>query len=133
MAIEFNGKKDVNNLQQIGSELPKKKNVKPEEVEVEKQVEVDNKFVKELGEELLTANMASQYGVKIEPAKQGVKIDREFWGDALDGLKLQDTVIAENTARGISNIDNRFAIIDMEQKMKNSPFMKALNKEFGIE
>ena len=132
MAIEFNGKKDVQNLQQIGSELPAKKKVKAEETETEKQVEIDNRFVKELGEELLTANLASQYGVKFG-SRQGTKIDKEFWGDALDGLNLKDTAIAANTEKGIHNIINEFAIMDMEQKMKNSPFMKALNKEFGIE
>ena len=133
MAIEFNGKKDVNNLQQIGSELPQKKNLKPEEVEVEKQVEIDNKFVKEFGDELLTANLANQYGVKITAKQTETKIDKDFWGDTLDGLNLKDTAIAENTHKGINNIANQFAILDMEQKMTNSPFMKALNKEFGIE
>ena len=129
MAIEFNGKGKVNDFR-IGKELHGSKEAAAEEKVVEQKVEVDNKFVKELGDELLTANAAAF--VKVEKP-QGEKIDRDFWGDALKGLNLKETEISQETAKGIADIDNVFAIADMERKMAASPFMKALNKEFGIE
>ena len=128
MAIEFNGKGKVNNLR-IGKELPNSKDVQKEE-KVTEQV-VDNKFVKDLGEDLLTQNAASAYGINFtKPA--GTKIDKDFWGDALKGLNLKDTAISAATTDGIAELDNNFAIIDMERKMASSPFIQALNKEFGI-
>ena len=131
MAIKFNGKGNVNNFK-IDKELPNKKEVGKEEKVTEQKTLTDNKFIKELGEDLLTANAASVFGIQIKKP-QGEKIDREFWGDALNGLKLKDTELASETAKGISNIDNVFAIADMERKMASSPFIQALNKEFGIE
>ena len=130
MAIEFNGKGNVNNFK-IGKELPNAKEVGKEEKVAEQKAVVDNKFVKELGEDLLTANAASIFGVQIK-RPQGEKIDKEFWGDALNGLKLKDTELASETAKGIADIDNVFAVADMERKMASSPFIQALNKEFGI-
>ena len=128
MAIEFNGKGKVNNLR-IGKEMPNSKDVQKEE-KVTGQV-VDNKFVKDLGEDLLTQNAASAYGINFtKPA--GTKIDKDFWGDALKGLNLKDTAISAATTDGIAELDNNFAIIDMERKMASSPFIQALNKEFGI-
>ncbi len=128
MAIEFNGKGKVNNLR-IGKEMPNSKDVQKEE-KVTEQV-VDNKFVKDLGEDLLTQNAASAYGINFtKPA--GTKIDKDFWGDALKGLNLKDTAISAATTDGIAELDNNFAIIDMERKMASSPFIQALNKEFGI-
>ena len=62
MAIEFNGKGNVNNFR-IGKEVPGAKDVQKEEkVEEQKQV-ADNKFVKDLGEDLLTSTAASAYGI----------------------------------------------------------------------
>ena len=129
MAIEFNGKGKVNDFR-IGKDFKGAKEVAPEEKAVEQKSVVDNKFVKELGDELLTANAAAF--VKVEK-HQGEKIDKDFWGEALKGLNLKDTEIAQETAKGIADIDNVFAVADMERKMAASPFMKALNKEFGIE
>lgn len=130
MAIEFNGKGNVNNFK-IGKELPNAKKAVEEEKVAEQQKVVDNKFVKELGEELLTSTAATAFGVKInKPA--GTKIDKEFWGDALNGLKLKDTALAQDTTKGIAELGNVFAMVDMENKMATSPFIKALNKEFGI-
>lgn len=130
MAIEFNGKGNVNNFR-IGKEVPGAKDVQKEEkVEEQKQV-ADNKFVKDLGEDLLTSTAASAYGINfVKPA--GVKIDKAFWGDALKGLNLKDTAVSEDTTKGLADIDNTFAILDMERKMASSPFIQALNKEFGI-
>ena len=128
MAIEFNGKGKVNNLR-IGKEMPNSKDVQKEE-KVTEQV-VDNKFVKDLGEDLLTQTAASAYGINFaKPA--GTKIDKAFWGDALKGLNLKDTAISAATADGIAELDNNFAMIDMERKMASSPFIQALNKEFEI-
>ena len=128
MAIEFNGKGKVNNLR-IGKEMPNSKDVQKEE-KVTEQV-VDNKFVKDLGEDLLTQNAASAYGINFaKPA--GTKIDKAFWGDALKGLNLKDTAISAATTDGIAELDNNFAMIDMERKMASSPFIQALNKEFEI-
>ena len=129
MAIEFNGKRNVENFK-IGGELPKQKEAVKQEQVAEKQVILDNKFVKELGEDLLTANVASALGVSIN--KSGTQIDKEFWGDALNGLQLKDITLAKDTTKGIKEMDNVFALIDMENKMAQSPFMKALNKEFDI-
>ncbi len=128
MAIEFNGKGKVNNLR-IGKELPNSKDVQKEE-KVTEQV-VDNKFVKDLGEDLLTQNAASAYGINF--AKPGgTKIDKDFWGETLKGLNLKDTAISATTTEGIAELDNNFAMIDMERKMASSPFIQALNKEFKI-
>lgn len=130
MAIEFNGKGKINNFA-IGKDLPKSKDVEKEEkVEQEQQV-FDNKFVKELGEELLTANVASAFGANFNKV-EGIKIDKDFWGDAIKGLNLKDTAISADTSAKIAQLDNAFAVIDMENKMAQSPFMKALNKEFDI-
>ena len=129
MAIEFNGKGKVNDFR-IGKDFKGAKEAAPEERVAEQNVVADNKFVKELGDELLTANAAAF--VKVEK-HQGEKIDRDFWGDALKGLNLKDTEIAQETAKGIADIDNVFAVADMERKMAASPFIKALNREFGIE
>lgn len=130
MAIEFNGKRNVNNFR-IGKELPNSKEVQKEEKVVEQKQVNDNKFVKDLGEDLLTSTTASAYGINFaKPA--GTKIDRAFWGDALNGLKLKDTAISKATTEGIADIDNTFAMMDMERKMASSPFMQALNKEFNI-
>jgi len=126
MAIEFNGKRNVGNVR-IGNEVPKHKEVAKEEKVVEQQV--DNKFVKELGEELLASAAVINVPVK---KVAGEKIDHEFWGDALKGLNLKDTAISEETTKQIARMDETFAMIDMERKMANSPFMQALNKEFGI-
>lgn len=128
MAIEFNGKKNLSEVR-IGKEMPKAKDVEKQE-KAEVQVQNDNKFVKELGEELLAS--AAMYNVPLKKAS-GIKIDREFWGDALKDLNLKDTELTEETSAQIAKMDNTFAILDMEQKMAKSPFMKALNKEFGIE
>ena len=128
MAIEFNGKGKVNNLR-IGKEMPNSKDVQKEE-KVTEQV-VDNKFVKDLGEDLLTQTAASAYGINFaKPA--GTKIDKAFWGDALKGLNLKNTAISAATTDGIAELDNNFAMIDMERKMASSPFIQALNKEFEI-
>ena len=128
MAIEFNRKGKVNNLR-IGKEMPNSKDVQKEE-KVTEQV-VDNKFVKDLGEDLLTQTAASAYGINFaKPA--GTKIDKAFWGDALKGLNLKDTAISAATTDGIAELDNNFAMIDMERKMASSPFIQALNKEFEI-
>lgn len=127
MAIEFNGKKNLSEVR-IGKELPNAKDVEKKE-KVEQQPQVDNKFVKELGEELLAS--AAMYNVPIR--KAGTRIDHEFWGDALKGLNLKDTTLAEETTVKIAQMDNTFAILNMEQKMANSPFIQALNREFGIE
>lgn len=130
MAIEFNGKGKLNDLR-IGKELANGKELAKEEKVAEQKPIIDNKFVKDIGEDLLTANLANAYGVKINK-NAGEKIDRNFWGDALKGLKLKDTALSTETTNVINEIDNAFAIIDMENKMANSPFMQALNKEFGI-
>lgn len=130
MAIEFNKAGKLNDIK-IGKDLANSKQAQKEE-KVEEQVTVfDNKFVKEVGEDLLTANLANIYGVKINK-NEGEKIDPEFWGDALDGLNLKDTALSPNTKMGIGDLDNTFAMIDMQNKMEQSPFMKALNKEFEI-
>lgn len=127
MAIEFNGKKNLSEVR-IGKEMSSAKDVEKKE-KVEQQPQVDNKFVKELGEELLSS--AVMYNVPIR--KAGTRIDHEFWGDALKGLNLKDTTLAEETTAKIAQMDNTFAILNMEQKMANSPFIQALNREFGIE
>lgn len=125
MAIEFNGKK-VNNFR-LGSELPKSKEVQKEEKAVEEKKVADNKFVKELGDDLLTS--IRPYEVRIS---QGISIDKSFWGDALKGLKLKETSLTKSTEKGIAELGNVFAAMDMEDKMAKSPFMKALNKEFDL-
>ncbi len=125
MAIEFNGKK-VNNFR-LGNELPKSKEVQKEEKAVEEKKIADNKFVKELGDDLLTS--VRPYEVRIS---QGISIDKSFWGDALKGLKLKETSLTKSTEKGIAELGNVFAAMDMEDKMAKSPFMKALNKEFDL-
>ena len=130
MAIEFNGKGNVNNFR-IGKELPNTKDVQKEEKVAEQKQINDNKFVKDFGEELLTSTTASAYGINFTKST-GTKIDKDFWGDALNVLKLKDTAVSRETTKGIADIDNTFAIMDMERKMASSPFIKALNKEFGI-
>lgn len=130
MAIEFNGKGKLNDFR-IGKDVAKSKDVAKEEKVVEQKQVIDNKFVKEVGADLLTANLANAYGVKINKVA-GERIDKEFWGDTLKGLNLKDTALSPETEKVIGEIDNTFAILDMERKMANSPFMKALNKEFGI-
>ncbi len=130
MAIEFNGKRNVNNLR-IGKELPNSKEVQKEEKVVEQKQVNDNKFVKDLGEDLLTSTTASAYGINFAKPT-GTKIDKAFWGDALNGLKLKDTAVSKETTEGIADIDNTFAMMDMERKMASSPFIQALNKEFNI-
>lgn len=130
MAIEFNGKGKLNDLR-IGKELANGKELAKEEKVAEQKPIIDNKFVKDIGEDLLTANLANAYGVKINKTA-GEKIDKDFWGDALNGLKLKDTALSSETTQVINEIDNTFAMIDMENKMANSPFMQALNKEFGV-
>ena len=130
MAIEFNGKRNVNNFK-IGKEMPNSKDVQKEEKVTEQQQVVDNKFVKDLGENLLTQNAASAYGINFAKPT-GTKIDKDFWGDALKDLDLKDTAISAATTEGIVDLDNTFAIIDMERKMASSPFIQALNKEFEI-
>ena len=127
MAIEFNRRKNVGDVR-IGNELPKAKELAKEE-KVQEQVQVDNKFVKELGDELL----ASVATVNVPARKTGVKLDKDFWGDALEGLNLKDTALSADTTDRIAGLDKAFAILDMEQKMAKSPFIQALNKEFGIE
>lgn len=127
MAIEFNRRKNVGDVR-IGNELPKAKDLAKEE-KVAEQVQIDNKFVKELGDELL----ASVAAVNVPVKKAGVKIDKEFWGDALNGLNLKDTALSADTTDRIAKMENTFAILDMEQKMAKSPFIQALNREFGIE
>lgn len=130
MAIEFNGKGSVNNFR-IGKDMPGSKDVQKEEKVAEQKQLSDNKFVKDLGENLLTSTAASAYGINFaKPA--GTKIDKAFWGDALKGLKLKDTEISKATTEGIAGLDNEFAMLDMENKMASSPFMQALNEEFGI-
>lgn len=131
MAVEFNGKGNVNNFK-IGKDVPKSESVKREEQVIEQEQSVDNKFVKELGRDLLNANIANLYGANFTK-QAGEKIDREFWGEALKGLNLKETAINSETTRGIAEIDRNFAIIDMEEKMAKSPFIQALNKEFGID
>lgn len=130
MAIEFNGKGNVNNFK-IGKEAPKTRDVQKEEKAAGQKQVVDNKFVKDLGEDLLTSSAASIYGVNITRTA-GTKIDKAFWGDALNGLKLKNTAVSQETTDGIAELDNVFAIADMERKMAASPFIQALNKEFGI-
>lgn len=131
MAIEFNGRKgNVENLR-IGKDAQNAKNVQKEEQIVEQKQVADNKFVKELGADLLTSTAASAYGINFTKTA-GTKIDKEFWGDALNGLKLKDTAIAEDTTKGIAELGTTFAMLDMEAKMAKSPFIQALNKEFGI-
>lgn len=130
MAIEFNGKRNVNNLR-IGKELPNSKEIQKEEKVVEQKQVNDNKFVKDLGEDLLTSTTASAYGINFAKPT-GTKIDKAFWGDALNGLKLKDTAVSKETTEGIADIDNTFAMMDMERKMASSPFIQALNKEFNI-
>lgn len=130
MAIEFGKNSNLNQIRIDKDKNPEKK-VEKEEIVEEQAPILDNTFVKEMGDDLLTANPATFYGVKINKP-QGVGIDKEFWGDALDGLNLQDTEITNTTVQGISSLDNTFAILDMKNKMDNSKFMKALNKEFGI-
>ena len=130
MAIEFNGKRNVNNLR-IGKELPNSKEVQKEEKVVEQKQVNDNKFVKDLGEDLLTSTTASAYGINFAKPT-GTKIDKAFWRDALNGLKLKDTAVSKETTEGIADIDNTFAMMDMERKMASSPFIQALNKEFNI-
>ena len=130
MAIEFNGKRNVNNLR-IGKELPNSKEVQKEEKVVEQKQVNDNKFVKDLGEDLLTSTTASAYGINFAKPT-GTKIDKAFWGDALNGLKLKDTAVSKETTEGIADIDNTFEMMDMERKMASSPFIQALNKEFNI-
>ena len=130
MAIEFNGKRNVNNLR-IAKELPNSKEVQKEEKVVEQKQVNDNKFVKDLGEDLLTSTTASAYGINFAKPT-GTKIDKAFWGDALNGLKLKDTAVSKETTEGIADIDNTFAMMDMERKMASSPFIQALNKEFNI-
>lgn len=125
MAIDFNGKK-VNNFR-LGNELPKSKEVQKEEKAVEEKKIADNKFVKELGDDLLTS--VRPYEVRIS---QGISIDKSFWGDALKGLKLKETSLTKSTEKGIAELGNVFAAMDMEDKMAKSPFMKALNKEFDL-
>ncbi len=129
MAIEFNGKGNVNNFR-IGKELPNSKDVQKEEKVLEQKQIADNKFIKDLGEDLLTS-AASAYGINFTKSA-GTKIDKNFWGDTLNGLNLKDTAISAATTEGIVGLDNEFAIIDMENKMASSPFIQALNKEFGI-
>ena len=130
MAIEFNGKGKLNDIR-IGKELANAKDTAKEEKVAEQKPIIDNKFVKEVGEDLLTANLANAYGVKINKGA-GEKIDKDFWGDALKGLNLKDTALSAETTKVIGEIDNTFAMIDMENKMAKSPFIQALNKEFGI-
>ena len=130
MAIEFNGKRNVNNLR-IGKELPNSKEVQKEEKVVEQKQVNDNKFVKDLGEDLLTSTTASAYGINFAKPT-GTKIHKAFWGDALNGLKLKDTAVSKGTTEGIADIGNTFAMMDMERKMASSPFIQALNKEFNI-
>ena len=125
MAVEFNGKK-VNNFR-VGNELHKAKEVRKEEKAVEEKAISDNRFVKELGDELLTA--VRPYEVKVS---QGISIDKGFWGDALKDLKLKETSVTKSTEKGIAELGNVFAVIDMENKMAKSPFMKVLNNEFGL-
>ena len=127
MAIEFNGKKNLSEVR-IGKEMPNAKDVEKRE-NVEQQTQADNKFVKEFGEKLLTS--AAAYNIPVK--KAGAKIDPEFWGDTIKGLNLKDTALTEETTVGVAEIDNAFAIMDMERKMANSPFIQALNREFGIE
>ena len=127
MAIEFNGKGKVNNFGRI--ELPK--DLQKEENVAEQPQIVDNKFVKDLGEDLLTSTAANVYGINFTKAS-GIKIDKDFWGDALDGLKLKDTVLSDNTTKEIAELDNAFLMFDMERQIAKSPFMQALNDEFGI-
>lgn len=127
MAIEFNGKKNVGDVR-IGKELPKAKDLAKEE-KVAEQPQLDNKFVKELGDELL----ASVAAINVPIKKSGVGIDTAFWGDALKGLNLKDTTLSAETTDKLSKIENSFAILDMEVKMAKSPFIQALNREFGIE
>ncbi len=130
MAIEFNGKGKLNNFR-IGKDVENtKENIREEKVTEQKPV-IDNKFVKEVGEELLTSKMANVYGIKINKIT-GEKIDKDFWGDALNGLNLKETVVAKETVKGVVELDNAFAIADMEEKMAKSSFIQALNKEFGI-
>ena len=130
MAIEFNGKGNVNNFR-IGKDMPGSKDVQKEEKVVEQKQVSDNKFVKDLGEDLLTTTAASAYGINFAKPT-GTKIDKAFWGDALKGLNLKDTAISTATTEGIVDLDNEFAMIDMERKMASSPFIQALNEEFGI-
>lgn len=127
MAIEFNNRKNVGDIR-IGNEIPKAKDLAKEE-KVNEQPQIDNKFVKEFGDELL----ASVATVNVPVKKSGVKIDKEFWGDALNGLNLKETALSADTTDRIAGIDKTFAILDMEQKMAKSPFIQALNREFGIE
>ncbi len=128
MAIEFNGKGKVNNFR-IGKEMPK--DVQKEEKVAEQTQVVDNKFVKDLGEDLLTSTAASAYGINFTKTA-GTKIDKDFWGDAIKGLNLKDIAVSDNTINDIAELDNAFLMFDMERKMASSPFIKALNEEFGI-
>ncbi len=130
MAIEFNGKRNVNHFG-IGKDVSGSKNVQKEEKAAEQKSVSDNKFVKDLGEDLLTSTTASAYGINFTKTA-GTKIDNAFWGDALKGLKLKDTTLSPATTEGIAELDNEFAMIDMERKMASSPFIQALNEEFGI-
>lgn len=131
MAIEFNGKgKNIQDLR-IQKGLPNHKEVAKEETIKEQAPVIDNKFVKEMGEDLLASNAATAFGINFNKTA-GTKIDKEFWGDALNGLKLKETVVSADTTKKIVELGDMFAMVDMENKMASSTFMKALNKEFNI-
>ena len=129
MAIEFNKAGKLNEIK-VGNDLAGSKKAEKEEKALEQEQVFDNKFVKEIGEDLLTANVASAYGVKLNKVG-GAKIDKEFWGDAIKDLNLKDTTLSEDTTDGIAGLSTTFAMLDMQNKMEQSPFIKALNKEFG--
>src|SRR5699024_6260865 len=115
----------------IGKELPNTKDVQKEEKAVEQKQVVDNKFVKDLGEDLLTSTAASAYGVNFTKSA-GAKIDKDIWGDALNGLKLKNTAVSQETEKGIAKLDNILVIANIERKMSASPFIQALHKQFWM-
>lgn len=133
--VSINGKGNVN-LFAAG------KNVVPNNLKVQKEVKTnsvvnpqtiaDNKFVKDLDKDLLTSNIASAYGVNLTTKTTGEKLDRDFWGKTLNGLKLVNTELNKSTVKDIQKLDNEFAQISMQNEINKSPFMKELNKEFGI-
>ena len=64
MAIEFNGKRNVNNFK-IGKEMPNSKDVQKEEKVTEQQQVVDNKFVPKMQQVLTALILQNQQAQKL--------------------------------------------------------------------
>ena len=132
--VSINGKGNVNLFTSgknvVPNDLKAAKEVKENSVINAKTI-TDNRFVKDLDKDLLTSNIASAYGVNLAKPV-GEKIDKDFWGDALKGLKIVNTELNKNTVNEIKNLDNEFAQISMKNEMDKSPFINKLNEEFGI-